>query len=397
MKLIPDSLLSEARLHVQAVQANFPAGCDAILVGSNANVYYTTLRYFRGYVYIPAQGEAIYFIIRPLGFDAAKWGDPQVIYVRKPEEIPSRLTESGHQLPRVLGLEEDTLTFSEVKRLAKAMQESELVNASSALRTARMVKTEWELGQMRIDGVKQAEAYRRFGKAYQEDMTDIEWQIELERILRLEGCLGYSRVSGNLMEINLGSVLCGDNADAPTPYEFAMGGAGVSPALPGGADGTTMCPGSTVMVDMNGGFNGYQTDMTRVWRIGDIPELAVKAHECSLEILRTLEKLGRPGVMAAELYERAAAIAAEKGLSEWFMGHRQHAAFIGHGVGIELNEMPVLTPRSRDVLAKGMTIAIEPKFVIPGVGAVGAENTYEVTDEGLKTMTVFPEEIMQLI
>ena len=78
------------------------------------------------------------------------------------------------------------------------------------------------------------------------------------------------------------------------------------------------------------------------------------------------------------------------------MGHHQKAAFIGHGVGIQLNELPVLTPRSRHLLAENMTIAIEPKFVIPGVGAAGIENTYVVTPNGLRNITPFPEEMTDL-
>lgn len=390
MRLLP--LPEESLSHIAKIQAAFPEGCDAILVGSNANIYYTALRFFRGYTYIPAKGDPVYFVIRPLGFEE----QPGVTYIRKPEEIPARLREMGRELPATLGLEQDTMTWSDISRLTKALENPLVVNASPSLRRARMVKTPWEIGQMKDDGLHQAEAYRRFTKAYREDMTDVEWQIELERILRLEGCLGYSRVSGQLMEINLGSVICGDNADTPTPYEFAMGGAGVSPALPGGADGKTMRPGTTVMVDMNGAFNGYQTDMTRVWRVGDIPEKAYEAHRCSLDILREMERIGRPGCPAAQMYEAAMQIVKERGLEDWFMGHRQHASFIGHGVGIELNEMPVLTPRSKDILAAGMTIAIEPKFVIPAVGAVGAENTYEVTPDGLVALTIFPEEIIAL-
>ncbi len=393
MQFIPAPLSAEARLHISKIQTSMPEEQEALLIGYNSNIYYATLRFFRGYVYVPAQGDPIYFVIRPLGFDPT----PEIDYIRKPEEIPTRLEARGLTLPAHVGLELDTMTYSDIARLTKALGSPTVYNASPVLRTARMTKTDWELSQMREDGVKQAEAYRRFTKAYREDMTDVEWQIEMERILRLEGCLGYSRVSGNLMEINLGSVINGDNADAPPPYEFAMGGAGTDPALPGGADGTTMQRGTTVMVDMNGAFNGYQTDMTRVWRIGEIPELAEKAHACSLRILRECERMGIPGTPCSELYNRAMAIVEEEGLSDYFMGHRQKAAFIGHGVGIELNEMPVLTPRSRDLLAAGMTIAIEPKFVIPHVGAVGSENTYVVTSDGMNPLTIFPEGIIDLI
>lgn len=393
MQLIPPALRPELEKRIAKIQSDLrDAGRDAMLVGSNANVYYLTLRFFRGYIYIPASGNAVWFVMRPSGIDEEK----DVVAIRKPEQIPGWLTEHGYGLPSSIELEEGSLTYTETTRLAGAFPEAEIFDATPALRKARMVKTPWEIERMKEDGIHQTEAYRRFTKAYREDMTDVEFQIELERILRLEGCLGYSRTSGNLMEINLGSVISGDNADVPTPYEFAMGGAGVDPALPGGADGTTIRPGTTVMVDMNGAFNGYQTDMTRVWRRGEIPEIAMKAHACSLRILRVLEKEALPGVGCSEIYNRAMDIVKEEGLEKYFMGHRQQVAFIGHGVGIELNEMPVLTPRSRDILEEGMTIAIEPKFVIPGVGAVGAENTYVVTPEGLRNLTPLSEEIAEL-
>ena len=77
------------------------------------------------------------------------------------------------------------------------------------------------------------------------------------------------------------------------------------------------------------------------------------------------------------------------------MGHRQKAGFIGHGVGIEINERPVIAPRSRDILAAGNVIALEPKFVIPGTGAVGIENTYVVMADGpARCLTNAPEEII---
>lgn len=98
---------------------------------------------------------------------------------------------------------------------------------------------------------------------------------------------------------------------------------------------------------------------------------------------------------ASELYAIAVHTAAEAGLSEYFMGHRQQAGFVGHGIGIEINEMPVLAPRSKEILAEGMVFALEPKFVIPGVGAVGIENSFAVTAGGLEKLTPMDEEIVR--
>ncbi|MDE5773778.1 MAG: Xaa-Pro peptidase family protein, partial [Muribaculaceae bacterium] len=365
------------------------AGLDAILLADNANVYYMSGRFYRGYVYVDRDGKCLYFVIRPAIFADAD----NVVYIRKPEQILSVLTERGMTPPEVLGLEYDSLSYNEVRRLANAFEGSRSADCSDVMRRARMVKTDFELKRMEEDGAHQAAVYDRIDKIYRNEMTDLEFQIEIERLLRLEGCLGYTRVAGRLMEINMGSVINGDNADMPSPYDFSMGGGGQSDSLPVGANGVTMKPGTTVMVDVNGNFNGYQTDMTRVWSIGEIPELAYKAHECSRRILRELERIALPGVEVCRLYERAMEIVREEGLEQYYMGHRQQVAFIGHGVGIELNEQPAITARCRVPLQRNMTLALEPKFVIPGVGAVGVENTYRVTDEGLKCMTLCDEEI----
>lgn len=367
-------------------------GADAILVASNANIFYLADRFFRGYVYVTAGGDMHYFVIRPMDVEQSE----TVHLIRKPEQIPAMLTEMGMPLPDMLALEESDLTYADIIRLRKAFGKTNTLNGSACMVNARMVKTEREIALMRENGLHQTEAYRRVASLYREDMTDLEFQIEIERILRLEGSIGYARTSGNLMEINMGSLISGDNADAPSPYDFSMGGAGVGGALPVGANGEVMRRGTTVMVDMNGCFNGYQTDLTRVWSIGEIPELAQRAHACAIRILRTLEALAKPGVEICALYHAAMEIVEEEGLKHYFMGHRQQVQFIGHGVGIQLNEAPAITPKNRTVIEAGMTLALEPKFVIPHVGAVGPENTYVVTESGLENLTPFPEEINDL-
>lgn len=367
---------------------------DAILIADNANLYYSSGCMFRGYVYIPLQDEKepLFFVIRPQTVE----GDNTVISIRKPEQIADILSKKGYGFAERLGLELDFLSYNETERLKKAFPGFGFGDSSRTLRNARMVKTNYEISEMRKDGLHQVSVYRNVPRLYREDMTDLELQIEIERALRREGCLGYLRTSGHLMEINMGSVICGQNADNPTPYDFAMGGSGVDASLPVGADGAIMHPGTTVMIDMNGSFNGYQTDMTRTWAIGEVPDIARKAHDCSISILRALENLARPGVEVRELYDKAVEIASSHSLADYFMGHSQKAGFIGHGVGIQLNEQPAVTPKNHLLLRENMTLALEPKFVIPDVGAVGVENTYRVTNEGLECLTVLNEELGEL-
>ena len=390
MKLIQDR--NEISSHIEKIKSQLKATrCEAVLVASNANIYYASGRFFRGYVYIPVEGNPLWFVMKPQVFEK----EENNIEIRKPEQIPGLLEDKGYKLPESIGLENDDLSYSDIVRLRNLFPEAQFVNGSILLKRARMSKTEWEINEMKADGIHQTKVYGEVNSCYRSGMTDLQLQIEIEKRLRLEGSLGVSRVSGNLMEINLGSVISGDNADNPGPYEFTMGGSGVHPSLPVGADDSRILEGHTVMIDMNGAFNGYQTDMTRVWSLGETTDLAKKAHECSKKILKKLEKEALPGVPVKNLYEIAMEIVEEEGLKEYFMGHKSQVGFIGHGVGIELNELPVLTARSKDILEKNMTIAIEPKFVIPNVGAVGNENTYVVRENGLENITVFPEDIQK--
>ncbi|MDE6311314.1 MAG: Xaa-Pro peptidase family protein [Muribaculaceae bacterium] len=392
MVLLTDS---EQVRRLSRIRAALGRQAEAMLVSDNANVYYLCGRVFAGYVYVPADPalKPLYFVRRPNHL-----AGEQVVMIRKPEEIPAKLHERGLDVPSSLALELGALSYSAAQRLMKVFTGSQFTDATPVLRHARSVKTEFEIEKLKASGRKQTMIYNRIPKLYREGMTDVELQIEIERALRLEGCLGQFRVSGDDMELFMGNVLTGDNADNPSPYDFAMGGAGLDPSIPVGANGTMIQPGKPVMVDVNGNFTGYMTDMTRCYCAGRPDDKAVRANECSRRICAELADMGRPGAEAKSLYERARAIAAEEGLEANFMGFHSHAGFVGHGVGIEVNELPVIAPRSRDLLEAGNVIALEPKFVLPGIGAVGIENTYVVRPDGpMECITGAREEITDLV
>lgn len=387
--MIPQGLKDELSARTGKIASKLrEKGIDAILVSDNANLYYTSGRVFSGYTYITADGETTYFVKRPVGLK----GD-NVKYIRKPEQILETL---GDKKPASVALELDVTAYSDILRLSKAFGDARVENGSAIMRQCRAVKTPFEQSLIKESGVHHDMAYSRIKSLYTTGMTDVELQIEIERVLRCEGCLGQFRISGGSMELFMGNILCGDNADNPTPYDFAMGGAGLDPSLPVGCNGSEIKRGNTVMVDMCGNFTGYMTDMTRVYYVGELDELAAKAHQLSIDMHRRLQQEGKPGVEAKTLYEITIQMAEEAGMTEYFMGHAQKAGFIGHGVGIEINEAPVLAPRSRDILEEGNVIAVEPKFVIPHVGAVGVENTYIVRSTGLERVTNSPEEIKEL-
>lgn len=364
---------------------------DGCLLTMNMNLYYVSGQVFNGYFYLPAEGRPYWFVKR-LTIPETN----QVHVIRKPEQIPDFFRDLNLAMPRKLLLEADELSYNEYIRLQHVFRAEATGNASALIRHIRMIKTPWEIEQMRISARRHEAVYREIPACYRPGMRDVELQIEIEKRMRMHGSLGYFRAFGSNMDIFMGSLLAGENAGEPSPFDFALGGTGMHASGPLGANGTLLEEGTTVMADMSGNYTAYQTDMTRVFSIGKLPDRAYRVHRVALEIQARMERTAKPGVPCAELYRDALAMAGQEGLEDCFMGTRFQAKFVGHGVGLEINELPVLTTRSKDILQPGMTFAFEPKFVLAGIGAVGIENTFLVTDSGVEKMTLLDENIIEL-
>lgn len=367
-------------------------GADGCLLTNGINLFYTTGHIYSGYFYLPAEGEPWYFVKRPNGLVGE-----HVVYLRKPEQLPDLFRENGLSMPQHLLLEADELTYSDYTRLQSIFQPQTTGNATALLRQIRRVKTPWEIEQTRLCARRHEAVYQEIPACFRPGMTDLEFQYEIELRMRKHGSLGLFRAFGPNMDIYMGSILAGPNAETPSPFDFALGGGGMDASCPLGANGTPLEEGMAIMVDMAGNYTPYMTDMTRVYSVGKLSDEAYRAHKVSRRIHQETEAAARPGVACADLYQLALHIVEEEGLASYFMGTKQQAKFVGHGVGLQINELPVLTPRSKEILEENMIFALEPKFVLPGIGAVGVENTYLVTAQGCEKLTHAPEEIINLI
>ena len=386
-------LLSELKTRRDKIRALMAQqNIDAALITCNVNLIYTFGRVISGYLYLPLNAPAQVFVKRPNDLKGE-----HIHAIRKPEQLPELLKEYEVPMPTRLMLEGDELPYSEYVRLASCFPDAEVLPCGTDLiRRARTTKTEMEVEIFRRSSIAHAKAYAQIPQAYRPGMTDRQLSIEVERLMRLEGNLGQFRVFGRSMEIFMGSLLAGDNAAAPSPYDFALGGAGIDPSLPGGANGTLLQEGQSVMVDMGGNFYGYMGDMSRVFSVGKLSDKAYAAHQTCLDIQEAVSAHAKSGVPCEELYQMGVDMAEKAGFGDYFMGVGQKAKFIGHGIGLEINEAPVLAPRIRQELEPGMVFALEPKIVLPGVGPLGIENSWVVTADGVEKLTICPEEIVEL-
>lgn len=390
--MIQEELINDLKLKWTRMQQGMKEmQADGCLLTVDVNLYYTTGRIYSGYFYLPVEGEPWFFVKRPNSFSGN-----HIQYIRKPEQMAEQFAECGIPLPEKLLLEADELTYNDYVRLKTIFNPKETANATTFMRALREIKTPYEINLFRISAEKHAAVYAEIPECFRPGMTDLELQYEIEKRMRVHGSLGLFRAFGANMDIFMGSILAGANAETPSPFDFALGGGGMDPSCPLGANGTVLKEGTAIMVDMAGNYTAYMTDMTRVFSVGKLPEAAYHAHQTALHIQNEIEMKVKPGTICSELYAIAIGIAEKEGLSPYFMGTEQQAKFVGHGIGIQINELPVLTPRSKEQLQPNMVFALEPKFVIPEVGAVGIENSFLVTENGLEKLTHFPEDIIEL-
>ncbi len=364
---------------------------DACLLSSPISLLYAAGRLLDGFLYLDASGFDCLFV---RGAQAAS--GERVHSVPKPEAIPALLQQMGVDAPRRLALEADEITAAEYFRLARVFPDAQAVPTQGLCRQARMLKTPWEIALLRQTCARHSDVYAQIPALYRPGMTDTDFSIAAEQLMRRSGHLGIFRTHGIRLEAFMGTVLAGDNAAAPSPYDFALGGAGTDQSYPLGANGTPLTPGTTLMCDISGNFYGYNSDLTRTYSIGAATAEVRDAHALACRIHQQVAAMARPGVTCEALYAHALALARQYSVADRFMGMGKQARFIGHGVGLVINELPVLAPRFTTALQAGMVIALEPKLVLPGVGAVGVEDTYLVTDTGMERLTTTPWDLLEL-
>ena len=361
------------------------AEIDCALLVEASDLIYLTGVMADAHLLVPANDDPILLVRRSLERVQAESPIEDVRPFRSFKELPPLIAELG---AKRVGLELDVLPAGQYLRYRDLLPAVDLVDVSMALAGVRAVKSTWELKMIGIAAEQVAAAFAAAPAAVAELPTDLAIHIELEHVMRKAGHQGPLRFRGLNGQMFYGAVLAGpDGAIAPWA-DTPLGGPGPSAAVGKGPGGWQICDGNAVTVDLVGGWHGYLADATRTFFRGTPNSQLAEALAVCESILKALEELMRPGVPAEDLYLRGLELATEAGFGDHWMGHGAgRVRFVGHGVGLEINERPFLAQGFSAPLEFGNVIAVEPKLVFPGLGAVGVENTYVVDRDGPVQLT----------
>lgn len=390
---------SELDCRIYALQSLMATeGLDAVLLIQNADLFYFTGTIQSGCLCIPVEGEPIYMVRRELQRAHAESALTEIVPFSSMREAPAILDGYGiRELERV-GMELDVLPVGLFERYRKVFPGVKFSDATPLVRRVRMKKSPYELEIMR-EAARQVDlVYRRARDVIRVGMTDLDLAAELEYVARREGHLGHIRMRAFNGEMIFGHTFSGADGAVPAYTDTPLGGAGLHPSFGQGCGTKPIAPGEPIIVDFAGSIDGYLVDQTRVFSVGELPEELRKGYLDMLAVQERMRERAVPGAVWGEIYDACHAFAVEKGHSDHFMGYKgAQVSFIGHGVGIEIDEYPFLARGfSEMTLEAGMVFAFEPKLVYPGIGAVGIENTFHLSDSGLEQLTFSSEDIVVL-
>lgn len=369
------------------------AGVDVLLAQQNSDMYYLTGFVAQGVVAIPSEGEAVFFVKRPFARAAKESAMPAVAGFEKDQV--AALRARGAKLPAepVVGLELDVLpyTWAERSRRAAAVPWERVRDIGGLLREVRSVKTPWERKQHRRAAALVDKALAAVPDLLKEGMREIDLKAKLEQVQREEGAQGFVPQRRFNQEPFQGHALAGATACLPSYQDSAMGGAGLSRRYPQDAGLKKIRRGEPVVVDLANAWNGYIADETRTYAIGNLTALLRDRYQACVEVLDFLRGRIVPGARGDALFAAAEEEFGKRALLENLGGlGEDRISFIGHGIGIELDELPVLARGFENVVAEGQVVAVEPKLVFEGVGMVGVEDSHFVTEAGAEVFTKAP-------
>jgi len=370
-------------------------GVDGALIMENADLFYYAGTVQRAHLFIPAEGRPLLMVKKSYTRAREESALEDIIPLANVKDLPKMLVEHGYKNITTLGLELDVLPAALYLLYQKLFAAAQIVDINALIRSVRMVKSPYEIEVLRDAAQLNYTLFSRVKDYLKEGITELELAGQLEAVYRLAGHQGIVKMRGFNNEVSYGHILSGTNGSIPSSMDSPTGGPGVSISFPQGAGYKKIAGNEPVMIDYVGVIDGYLADQTRIFCIGQMPDKLIQAYETAFRIQEVVKQMAVPGASCEEIYKHAINMAAESGYGEYFMGYPDPVPFLGHGVGIELNEWPVLAPGFKTPLEKGMIIAVEPKFIFPE-GAVGIENTYVVGEKGLETLTLFDENIIYL-
>lgn len=361
---------------------------DLAIINQNSNLYYYTGSVQPLYLIIPAYEPGLVLARKAIQRIQAEVRHLQAGTFNNSKDLLDILLRRKWNQAKRIGFALDQIAYASVQRWQQLIPGAEVVDLSWELRSLRLVKSEAEIRIQAKAGEIMAGLPEVVKSGFRPGMSELELSAVIEKYLREMGHTGLVRCHREGIEMGLGVCSAGLNSLTGTKFDGVCAGIGTSPAVSFGAGWEPIPQGAPVTLDYAFNFDGYHVDQTRMFCWGEPAAEVVAAYQRMIAIEESILEILQPGAAWEEAYRKAEQLAAEYGYAAEFMGlGADKVRFVGHGIGLELDEPPFIAPKMEQLLEENMVVAVEPKVALAGVGVVGIEDTVVVKQDGPELLT----------
>jgi len=388
------SMRNEIKARLDRVQQDLREyGLDGGMFVQKMDVYYLSATDQAAHLWVPAEGMPLLMVRKSVERAEKDAAMDNIVQLQGFSSLPHLIEKNDGFLPKRIGLEMDVLPVNQYRIYRGLFPEAEMTDISAIIRSLRMVKSHYEISCVTKAAKMGDRMFQQVPSILDQVETETDLALRLESFYRLLGHPGIVRARAFNMECFYGHVLAGKSAAVPSASPGPTGGPGLGPYYSQGAGRGKILPHEPILVDYTSSVDGYVSDQARLFSLGKPPEKFLHAHEVMLDVQNAISCSARPGVKAGDLYDLALDIVKRRGLEKGFMGYPDPVPFVAHGIGLELDEWPIIGRNSNTILQEGMIFALEPKIIFPGEGVAGLENVFLVMSNGLKKLNQFPDPV----
>jgi len=348
------------------------SGIDGLFIVQRVDLFYFSGTAQNGYLYMPAEGEPLLFIKRYMPRAQEETSLKNVVEIKSIKEIPGLISDFYGNLPCTIGFEFDVLPVKDFNFYKNLFKIDKYVDGSPLIHNVRMIKSDWEVEQMERTAELSQKTFEYMKTAICPGLTEMEFVGMYETFARKLGHGAKLRVR-DYQTSGMVSLL-----DSPASSE----------------GNKLLAPDEPIMIDLGSVLNGFHMDEARMFAIGSMPDRAMDACRAAIDIHNAVLEIVKPGITVGELFHRSVETAESLGYSTPYLGPPGYkVSFIGHGIGLELIEPPIIDVSKKNRLEPGMTFALKPKMVFKKEFSAGFKSVFLATEQGARLISKVPLEI----
>ncbi|MFH1242890.1 MAG: Xaa-Pro peptidase family protein [Pseudomonadota bacterium] len=380
----------EARIH--RIQEEMKENeIHGLLVVQRVDLFYFSGTAQNGFLLVPAEGEPLLLVKKYMPRARRESSIREMIEIRSVKELPDRILDFYGRLPRTLGLELDVMPVNHFNFYRRLFPKQDCVDASPLILKLRAIKSQWEIARMDRTAELSCKTFEYIQENILPGYTEMEFAGMFETFARKLGHVSKLRVRDYQTEGFPWHILSGKSGGLVGLLDAPVSGEGPSAAFPCGAGSKKLAANEPIFIDFNSVLNGYHSDETRMFSIGPMTQEAFDACQAAIEIQNEVLDFVRPGITPDDLFHLSVAKATSMGYAESYLGPPGYkVAFVGHGIGLELVEQPIIASGKEAPLEPGMTFALEPKLLFENQFSAGIESVILVTEKGHRLISRTP-------